>query len=39
LIDCASQLRALSIAERMLDAHVTAVELREVHDSIGISDN
>jgi hypothetical protein len=39
LIDCASQLRALSIAERMLDAHVTAVELREVHDSVGISDN
>jgi hypothetical protein len=39
LIDCASQLRALFIAERMLDTHITAAELREVHDSVGISAN
>jgi hypothetical protein len=38
LIDCAGLDRALSIAERVLDFHVTAVEVRQVHDSVGIAD-
>jgi hypothetical protein len=38
LIDCASPRRALAIAERFLDTHVIVVEVRQVHDSIGIAD-
>jgi hypothetical protein len=34
--DCASPERARAIAERVLDFHVTAVEVRPVHDSLGI---
>jgi hypothetical protein len=33
VIDCASRERASAISERVLDFHVTAVELREIHDS------
>ena len=36
VIDCESLERALRVAERMLDFHVTAVEVREVHDSVGM---
>ena len=35
VIDCESAARARDIAERTLDHRVTAVELREVHDSTG----
>ena len=35
VIECESLDRARAIAERTLDHHVTAVELREVHDSAG----
>ena len=38
LIDCDGPDRAHSIAERILDFHVTAVEVRQVHDSVGIAD-
>jgi len=34
LLDCEDLGRALSIAERILDFHVTAVEVRQVHDSV-----
>jgi hypothetical protein len=34
LLDCEDLSRALSIAERILDFHVTAVEVRQVHDSV-----
>jgi hypothetical protein len=34
-IDCASADRAREIAARMLDDHVTAVELRRIHDTAG----
>jgi hypothetical protein len=33
VLDCADRARALTIAERVLDFHVTAVELRAIHDS------
>jgi hypothetical protein len=36
VIDCASPQRAHAIAERVLDFHVTAVEVRPIHDSFGI---
>ncbi len=36
LISCANLDRALSIAERMLDFHVTAVEVRQVHGVVGM---
>jgi hypothetical protein len=36
LIDCEGPERARSIAERVLDFHVTAVEVRRVHDSFGM---
>jgi hypothetical protein len=36
VIDCETAERARSIAERMLDDHVTAVELRRIHDSAGM---
>ncbi len=35
-IDCESLDRAISIAERILDFHVTTVEVRQVHDSAGM---
>jgi len=35
MIDCASLERARAIAERVLDFHVTTVEVRPVHDSFG----
>lgn len=35
VVDCATEDRARAIAERTLDHHVTAVELRVVHDSAG----
>ncbi len=38
LIECETPDRALSIAEGILDFHVTAVEVRQVHDSVGIDD-
>jgi hypothetical protein len=38
MLDCVDRGRALSIAERMLDSHVTSVEVRQVHDSVGIAD-
>ena len=34
LLDCEDLGRALSIAERILDFHVTAIEVRQVHDSV-----
>jgi hypothetical protein len=37
VIDCASPQRARAIAERVLDFHVTAVEVRPVHDSFGMA--
>jgi hypothetical protein len=36
VIDCASPNRARAIAERVLDFHVTAVEVRPIHDSFGM---
>jgi hypothetical protein len=33
-LECDSDERARQIAERLLDDHVTAVELRSVHDSV-----
>ena len=38
VIDCASPERAREIAERVLDFHVVAVEVRPVHDSFGMGD-
>jgi hypothetical protein len=35
VIECDSPERARSIGERTLDHHVTAVEVREIHDSTG----
>ena len=32
VVDCENAERAASIAERVLDLHVTAVEVREIHD-------
>ncbi|MFL6122388.1 YciI family protein [Actinophytocola sp.] len=39
VLDCASPERAEAIAERMLDWHVTAVEVRAVHDSFGFGED
>ena len=36
VLDCASPQRARAIAERVLDFHVTAVEVRPIHDSFGM---
>jgi hypothetical protein len=36
VVECDTPERAQSIAERMLDDHVTAVELRRIHDSVGL---
>ncbi|MFC9238790.1 YciI family protein [Streptomyces decoyicus] len=38
VIDCASPERARAIAERVVDAHVVAVEVRHVHDSFGMGE-
>lgn len=37
VIESATAERAARIAERLLDDHVTAVEVRRIHDSVGIS--
>ncbi|MDH6143768.1 hypothetical protein P3T35_005803 [Kitasatospora sp. GP30] len=37
VIDCATPERAREIAERVLDFHVVAVELRPIHDAFGMS--
>lgn len=37
MIDCEGLDRALSLAERILDFHVTAVEVRQVHDSVDMA--
>ncbi|PKW08992.1 Uncharacterized conserved protein [Streptomyces sp. 1222.5] len=36
VVECASGERAREIAERVLDFHVVAVEVRPVHDSFGM---
>jgi hypothetical protein len=36
LVDCRDLDRVLSIAERILDIHVTAIEVRQVYDSVNI---
>jgi hypothetical protein len=36
VIDCTSPDRARAIAGRVLDFHVTAVEVRPIHDSFGM---
>jgi hypothetical protein len=36
VLDCATPERARAIAERVLDFHVTAIEIRPVHDSFGM---
>jgi hypothetical protein len=38
VLDCVDAARAEAIAARLLDFHVTAVEVRGVHDSIGFAD-
>ncbi|MFB7616315.1 YciI family protein [Kitasatospora sp. NPDC056181] len=37
VLDCATPERARAIAERVLDFHVVAVEVRPVHDSFGMN--
>jgi hypothetical protein len=37
VIECAGPDRARAIAERVLDFHVTAVEVRQIHDSFGMT--
>lgn len=36
VIECATADQAQGIAERLLDDHVTAVEVRQIHDSAGM---
>ena len=36
VVDCADRDRALAIAERLLDFHVTAVEVRGIHDTVDL---
>lgn len=36
VLECESLERARAIAERVLDFHVTAVEVRRIHDSFGM---
>jgi hypothetical protein len=36
VIECASLDRADAVAQRVLDFHVTAVEIRPIHDSFGM---
>jgi hypothetical protein len=38
LLDCEDLGRALSIGERILDFHVTAIEVRQVHDSVDMQE-
>jgi hypothetical protein len=38
VLECASPERAREIAERVLDFHVVAVEVRPVHDSFGMGE-
>lgn len=37
VLECADRERAVAIAERLLDSHVTAVEVRSIHDSTGMN--
>ena len=39
LVDRRDLDRALSITERILDFHVTAIEVRQVHDSVNIAED
>ena len=39
LVDCRDLDRALSIAGRILDFHVTAIEVRQVHESVNIAEH
>jgi hypothetical protein len=34
LVDCENGARAITIGEELLDFHVTAVEVRQIHDSV-----
>ena len=36
LIECPDRDRAVEIASRVLDSHVTAVEVRQIHNSTGL---
>jgi hypothetical protein len=36
VFDCETAERAQAIAEGILDDHVTAVEVRRIHDSVGL---
>jgi hypothetical protein len=38
VVECASLERAREIAERVLDFHVVAVEVRPIHDSFGMDE-
>ena len=38
VIECASPERARAVAERVLDFHVVAVEVRPIHDVFGMGD-
>jgi hypothetical protein len=37
LLECPDRDRAVEIASRILDSHVTAVEVRQVHNSTGLA--
>ena len=39
VVECASLERAREIAERVLDFHVVAVEVRPIHDSFGMEED
>jgi hypothetical protein len=39
LVNCRDLDTALSIAGRILDFHVTAIEVRQVHDSVNIAED
>jgi hypothetical protein len=36
VLECADREQAVAIGERLLDSHVTAVEVRHIHDSTGM---
>ncbi|WP_212826881.1 YciI family protein [Catellatospora sp. TT07R-123] len=36
VLECASSAEAVGVAERIVDFHVTSVEVRHVHDSFGM---
>jgi hypothetical protein len=38
VLDCVDAARAEAVAARLLDFHVTSVEVRAVHDSFGFAD-